>query len=282
MSAPHLVARPRPPLVRHALAALAAITRREAIRFVNQTGRLVSAVIRPTLWLVVFSAGFHDVLGVSIMEPYDTYVRYDVYIMPGLLGMVLLFQGMQSSLALVFDREVGTLRLLLTAPLPRWWLLFSKLLAGTLLATLQGYAFIAVALLFQVEMPSLAAVTVLPALLLGGFCLAALGLVLSVHVRRLENFAGTMNFVIFPAFFFSTALFPLWRLRESGQDWIVWAAQANPFTHVVEMVRYALYGQVAWTSVLLTASFAGAAFLVAVWGYDPQRGVLGRAPRDEG
>jgi ABC-2 type transport system permease protein len=271
----------RPGRARHALAALGAITTRETLRFVNQTGRLISAVVRPSLWLVVFAAGFHDVLGVSVTPPYDSYVTYDVYILPGLVGMVLLFQGMQSSLALVFDREVGTLRLLLTAPLPRAYLLFCKLVAGTVLAVLQVYAFLAIAWAFDVEMPPASAITVLPALVLGGLCLSATGLVLSVHIRRLENFAGTMNFVIFPAFFFSTALYPLWRIRESGASWIAWVAQANPFTHVVEMVRFALYGQAAWTNIGAVLAFATIAFAVAARGYDPQRGVLGRAPRDE-
>ena len=41
--------------------------------------------------------------------------------MPGLLGIILLFHGMQSSLSMVYDREMGVMRLLLTAPLPRCW-----------------------------------------------------------------------------------------------------------------------------------------------------------------
>ncbi len=49
----------------------------------------------------------------------------------------------------------------------------------------------------------------LPVFLLAALMLGALGLVLSVYVRQLENFAGTMNFVIFPMFFLSTALYPL-------------------------------------------------------------------------
>jgi ABC-2 type transport system permease protein len=271
-----------PSVAGHALAALVAITRREVLRFVHQTGRLISAVVRPTLWLVVFSAGFHDVLGVSIVPPYESYITYDVYILPGLVGMVLLFQGMQSSLALVFDREVGTLRLLLTAPLPRWWLLFSKLLAGTLLAVVQAYVFLLVAYAFDVDLPGRAALTVFPALVLGGFTLAAIGLLLSVSVKRLENFAGTMNFVIFPAFFFSSALYPLWRVRESGAEWIAMVAQVNPFTHVVELVRFALYGKLAPLALVATLGYGALAFALAVRGYDPQRGILGRAPRDEG
>ena len=90
-----------------------------------------------------------------------------------------------------------------------------------------------------------------------------------------------MNFVIFPAFFFSTALYPLWRIRESGASWIAWVAQVNPFTHVVEMVRFALHGQVAWANIGAVLAFAVIAFAVAARGYDPQRGALGRAPRDE-
>ena len=47
--------------------------------------------------------------------------------------MVQLFSGLQSSLAMVYDREMGLMRLLLTAPLPRWWVLACKLLATTVL-----------------------------------------------------------------------------------------------------------------------------------------------------
>ena len=89
----------------------------------QQRGRLLSALVRPLIWLAVFAAGFYNVFGVSIIPPYKTYITYQVYIVPGLLGMILLFHGMQSSLSMVYDREMGVMRLLLTAPLPRWVLL---------------------------------------------------------------------------------------------------------------------------------------------------------------
>ena len=87
--------------VGHALQALRAIMLRELFKFSRQYGRLALALVRPLLWLSVFAAGFRIVLGVAIVEPYDTYIPYDVYIAPGLVGMVLLFNGMQSSLAMV-------------------------------------------------------------------------------------------------------------------------------------------------------------------------------------
>ena len=41
--------------------------------------------------------------------------------------MIQLFNGMQSSLSMVYDREMGNMRTLLVSPLPRWFLLASKL-----------------------------------------------------------------------------------------------------------------------------------------------------------
>jgi ABC-2 type transport system permease protein len=263
---------PAPGLLPHLLRALRAVVGREIGRFLRQPSRLGSALVRPLLWFVVFSAGFHNVFGVAIAPPYETYVEYKEYMVPGLLGMVALFNGMQSSLSMVYDREMGVMRLLLTAPLPRGWLLAFKLLAGTALSVLQMAVFLLISWAFGVEVP----LTHLPALLLAMVCgavmLASVGLVLSVYVKQLENFAGTMNFVIFPMFFISPALYPLWKLEESGAWWLLKLAQANPFTHAVEAIRFAMYGQfngTAWAVVLgCTAVF----FLAALWGYDPQRG----------
>jgi hypothetical protein len=81
---------------------------RKLMKFSRQHGRWIAALVRPVLWLAVFAAGFLKVFGVAIVEPYDTYVPYDVYIAPGLIGMVLLFNGMQGSLGMVYDREMGT------------------------------------------------------------------------------------------------------------------------------------------------------------------------------
>ncbi len=263
----------------HALQALTAVASREVSKFVRQTGRLISALVRPSLWVIVFAAGFQNVFGVSIIPPYETYIEYQVYIAPGLLGMVLLFNGMQSSLAMVYDREMGIMRLLLTAPLPRWYLLLCKLLAGTLLSVLQCYAFLVVCLLFGIDLPLSGWLYAFPAMLLGGMMLGALGLLLSVYIKQLENFAGTMNFVIFPMFFLSSALYPLWKLRESGAEVIYQISRFNPFTHAVELIRFAFYGKFNAVAALVVLAALAAFFAVAVLGYDPQRGQVRRVKR---
>ena len=266
----------------HALQALRAIVWRELAKFSRQYGRLISALVRPLLWLAVFAAGFRNVFGVAIVEPYDTYIPYDVYIVPGLVGMVLLFNGMQSSLAMVYDREMGLMRLLLTAPLPRSWVLGAKLAATALLSLLQAAAFVAVAALLGTPLPLQHLPQVLLAAASGALMLGALGLLLSVHVKQLENFAGTMNFVIFPMYFLSTALYPLWKLEESGAGWVYQLARFNPFTHAVEWIRFALYGKDPGLAPWVVLGCLLVFFGLACWGYDPQRGFGGLTKRGGG
>ncbi|MCG6860486.1 MAG: ABC transporter permease [Chromatiaceae bacterium] len=260
----------------HALQALVAVAGREVGKFVQQRGRLFSALVRPALWLLVFAAGFQNVFGVAVIEPYESYVEYQVYIVPGLIGMVILFNSMQSSLAMVYDREMGLMRLLLTAPLPRWYLLFAKLAAGAALSVLQVYAFFLLCALLGIELPWMGALYALPAVILCAFMLGALGLLLSVSVRQLENFAGTMNFVIFPMFFISSALYPLWRFEEAGAGALYQLSQLNPFTHGIELIRYALYGKFNGLALTVVAVCLLVFFSLAVWGYDPQKGMAVR------
>ena len=126
---------------------------REVLRFLHQRERFLSALVRPLVWLFIFAAGFRQVLGVSIIPPYQTYVLYEVFVTPGLVGMVLLFNAMQSSLSMVYDRETGAMRTLLVSPFPRWFLLISKLLGGVAVALLQAYAFLLIAYFWEVEPP---------------------------------------------------------------------------------------------------------------------------------
>jgi ABC-2 type transport system permease protein len=254
---------------------LMGIVWREALRFLHQRERFASAMVRPLVWLFIFAAGFRQTLGVSIIPPYETYVPYEVYIAPGLIAMIQLFNGMQSSLTMVYDRETGGMRTLLVSPFPRWWLLGSKLLAGTLVSILQVYAFLVIAWFWDIRPPPIGYLMVTAALLVTGMMLGALGMLISSLVRQLENFAGVMNFVIFPMFFASSALYPLWRVEESS-PLLFHICQANPFTYATELIRFALYGQVNWPALAIVAGCCTVFAAGAVIAYDPARGLLAR------
>ena len=270
----------------HATAAVVALSRRELVKFLQQKGRLFSAFVRPALWLFVFAVGFRSVFGIDAGDPYAARnVVYEYYILPGLAGMVLLFSGMQSSLSMVYDREMGMMRLLLTAPLPRWYLLTAKLLSGrscrwsrpTLPAGVP-----AVRRLYRaargVQRPVGLALRAAGAVRdrhgAGGAGAAAVG----AH-QTAGEFRGTMNFVIFPMFFISPALFPLWLLEDSGADAVFWLAHVNPFTYGVQLIRYASEGQFYGLGAAVVAGCTVLFMIGAILGYDPQRGFVRRGPR---
>ena len=297
------------------LACFRGIVWREVLRFVHQRERFLSALVRPLIWLFIFAAGFRQTLGMSITQPYSTYVLYETFVTPGLVGMILLFNAMQSSLSMVYDRETGAMRTLLVSPFPRSFLLTSKLIGGVFVAVLQAYTFLGIARIWDswtwekqpdwasfvsaipanlhatwlqfltVDPAPMGYLTVLPALILAGLMLGSLALFMSSVIKQLENFAGVMNFVIFPMFFASSALYPLWRIRE-GSPLLADIAWANPFSHAVELIRFALYGQIGPTSdttgaldlthlyfvVGCTIFFLGA----AIYAYNPSKGLIAR------
>jgi len=248
---------------------------RESLRFFHQRGRFFGALVRPLVWLLVFAAGFRAALGVSIIPPYETYITYEVYILPGLVGMIQLFNGMQNSLSIVYDSEMGSMRVLLTSPLPRWWLLTCKLLAGVAVSLFQVYAFLIFAYLFGIELPAWGYLSVLPFLIINGLLLGGLGLFLSSTIKQLENFAGVMNFVVFPLFFLSSALYPLWKMRESS-ELLYYLCAFNPFTHGVEMVRFALYNQVNFEAMGWVCLTTALLLVLSLWGYSPSEGMTRR------
>lgn len=260
------------------LRAFNGIMLREFLRFFQQRARFISALVRPLIWLLVFSAGWRTTQGLAPYPPYETYIPYEVYMIPGLCAMIQLFNGMQSSLSMIYDREMGSMRVLLTTPLPRWFILVSRLLAGVAVSILQVFTFLGIAYLFtryeflELDITPIGYLTVIPALLISGLMLGALGMALSSTVKQLENFAGVMNFVIFPMFFISSALFPLWRIKDLSYTFYQFCIY-NPFTYSVELIRFALHGQFHPVAAAVVSATAIISLMLAIYSYDPARGI---------
>ena len=131
-------------------------------------------------------------------------------------------------------------------------------------------AFALIALAFGIDIPPSGLIMILPALILTGLMVGALGLLLASLIRQLENFAGVMNFVIFPMFFLSTALYPVWKMQEASAV-LAAICEWNPFSHGIELIRFALYGQMNWLALAMTVGSGLVFFLAAAWAFDPSR-----------
>jgi len=224
---------------------------KELIRFFKQKSRFFSALVRPLLWLFIFSVGFHTTtynLEINKFSKMD--ISYEEYIIPGLVGMILLFNGMQSSLIMIFDKEMGSMKILLSSFINRNYLLFCKMFAISIVSTIQVLTFLIIAKIYGIEISIFSIFILIPIIIISSIILNALAIFISSQINQLENFASVMNFVIFPMFFLSSALYPLSKFEDSSII-LYYVSILNPFTYIVEFIRYSIYLQLDTKTIII-------------------------------
>lgn len=235
-----------------------AVVGREMSKLFRQRARLISAMVRPMIWLLVIGSGVGSMLQSQQQDGYLT------FLVPGILAMTLLFAALLSALTLVYDKEFGVMRMMMIAPIAHYWIVLAKLIAATLTAMVQ-----AVLLLFLLVLLGLISVKIalmlLPAALLTAMCCAAIGGLIAVYSKSIDNFAVIMNFFIFPLFFLSGALYPVQQLPE----FLRYIVLANPFSYGVDLLKHAVPNVATdfsvMTDILVLIGFTVLAILVACW-----------------
>ncbi len=156
------------------------------------------------------------------------------YNVPAVVGVILmLICLLLTSLAVVREREIGTLEQLLVSPLRPWELLVGKTIPFALLGLLDLAIVTAVALLwFEVPFRGSFTLMMLASVL---YLLSALGLGLLVStLANTQQEAFMSTFLLFmPAMLLSGFLFPVSSMPALFQ----WLTIANPMRHYLEIVR---------------------------------------------
>jgi ABC-2 type transport system permease protein len=105
------------------------IWKRDVLRFSREKAQILSMVFLSLVWLVIFGKG----IGAMKIA-----TKYDVFIFPGIIGMVLLVISLRSGVSIIRDREFGYLRVLIAAPISKSSIILAKILGGTTAAVSQG------------------------------------------------------------------------------------------------------------------------------------------------
>lgn len=258
-----------------------AVIRRDLTRLVRQRGRLAAALARPLIWFFVIGAG----VGV-LVEP-SAPGTYQAYLAPGVVGMALLFGAMLVALSVAYDKEFGVMRMLVTAPLPQYWIVLAKTISAAVNATFQAVVVLLLLAVFGFLDGGVSLLTLVVGVVGTAFACAALGILVAVWTPTLDNFALVMNFVIFPTFFLSGALYPVAGLPRALQI----LAKVNPFTYGVDLLKHAIFGPVPpvaapdfapWANVAVLAGFTVVATFAAClrFSHEARAGLLGFLRRD--
>lgn len=209
------------------LQAIWMIYKRDLIVNWRDRGQLIGSLVRSVLWLVVLGLGlraaFRGVGGVTFSQ----------YIYAGIIGMTLLFAGVQSAISIVWEREFGFLRELLVAPIPRGSITTAKILSGATWAMFQGIIILALAPIVGVGLTPLIVIKALGVMAIMAVMMTSIGIVIASRIKSFQGFGVIVNVVLMPMFFLSTAIFPMPWLP----DWLKRIMMANPLTYAVDALR---------------------------------------------
>ncbi len=210
--------------------AIYVIVLREFKRFFRQKGRLVTTMARPLIWLLIVGTGFTSLIDV------DAGAHYIQFILPGIVGMTILFSSIFSTMSVVWDREFGFMREMLVAPVSRISIVFGKLLSGTALSSLQGTVLLFLAPLLGLDVGLGDFLAMIALMFLVALAITALGLFVASLLTSLEGFNVIMNFIVLPMFFLSGALYPVSALPR----YIRVLSFVNPLSYGVDAFKHVL------------------------------------------
>jgi ABC-2 type transport system permease protein len=186
------------------------------------------------------------------------------YLLPGIIGMVLQMQALlMTAVAIVREREQGTMEQLIVTPIKPWELMLGKILPFVVIAFVNVAITLAVGVLwFHIEVKG--DVLLLMALSLV-FLLGSLGLgILLSTVAKTQMQAQTMaQFIILPSMMLSGFFLP----RDNMPAIAYYAGYLMPITYFLVILRTIILKgmglSILWNQIIPLAAFSIGVFLTA-------------------
>jgi ABC-2 type transport system permease protein len=230
---------------------------RQVKKFFRVPARIFGSLGQPLLYLVALGLG----LGSAVGDVGDT--SYLSYLVPGIMGLTVLFASMFSGIELIGDRRFGFLRETLVAPVRRVWVYLGMAAGGATIAVFQGLLVFFLGMLFGFTPASwLGVLAAIPVMFIIAMLFTMVGLMLATKIRDFQSFPIIINFVIFPLFFLSGAIFPL----EGIPKGLEIVTQLNPLTYGIDVLRELIVSAGFYPVWMGLAVLVGLVVICGVWG----------------
>jgi ABC-2 type transport system permease protein len=232
---------------------------REMKVFTREKSRIVSSLVTPLLWLVVFGGGLGSAVSLGG-------VNYQIFIFPGILAMTILFSSVFFGLYIVWDKKIDFFKEVLVAPLSRVTIFAGKMVGGSIDALLQGCAMLVLGVVLGIRYNLLTLVLSFVFMFVLASALVSLGLIIGSNMESVEGFQLIISFLVFPMFFFSGALFPI----DNLPSYLLLFTVIDPVTYAVDGLRGLLLGSsqlpIALNMAIL-AGFAAVMIGIGTWSF---------------
>jgi ABC-2 type transport system permease protein len=223
------------------------IAYRDLIRFVQERARLISSFAMPLMFLVIFGAGFSQMIG--NLTPGVDFLQF---MYPGIIAMSVLMGSLMSGLSVVWDREFGFLKEVLVAPLSRTGIVLGKTVGTAAISLGQGLIMLALAPLIGVTVDGALILKLIPLLIIVSMCMSGFGILLASRMRSMQGFQLLTQIILMPLVFLSGVFFPV----NNVPTWLEVISKINPLTYGVDAIRQAFLGAVDG-GITATAGIAG-------------------------
>ncbi|WP_342305519.1 ABC transporter permease [Methanolobus sp. ZRKC5] len=207
---------------------------RNVKRFIRSKSRILGSLGMPVFFLLVLGFGLNSVVVLPGMEQ-----GYIGFIIPGIISMSVLFTSVFSGIQIIWDKQFGFLKETLVAPVSRLEIMLGQTFGGATTAVIQGLMIFVLSLFMGLKISSISGFAIaIIFMVLIGISFTAFGIAIASRMDDMHGFQLIMNFVIFPIFGLSGALFPI----DSLPAGVRFLTLLDPLTYGVEGIRYGLLG----------------------------------------
>lgn len=232
---------------------------REMKRYRKSRSGVLIRLIQPAIWIIVIGNTFAGTQPLIEAVGFDG--EYIEFMAPGVIVLTAIFTSIFGGVNTLWDRRYGFMNKALTSPISRSSIALGKMLAISLIAALQASLIIGIALAIGVSFPNFfVIVPIMAIVILFSLGFSGISVTVAATAKSQETFWGIINFLGMPLFMLSPALFPL----ELLPDWLATAAQLNPVTYTVLLVRELMTGVGEGVSAIMSIGIISAFVLLMV------------------
>jgi len=182
---------------------------------------------------------------------------YFSYMSVGMISFIVMFTTMFSGMSIVWDRRLGFLNKVLSTPVSRGAIIFSKVLNASLRSMFQATIILALAVLFGLQVSStfspIYILAVYAAIFLLCLGLSSVFLALALRSTKWETQMAIVNLINLPLMFASNTFFPISQMPS----WIQAIAQLNPISYLTDAIRRLTVMEFNASAVMFDFAFLG-------------------------
>lgn len=230
---------------------------RQMKRYFRSKSRIIGSIGQPLLFLLALGYGLGSVFQRAGQG------NYIEFLVPGIMAQTVLFSAVFFGINIIFDKQFGFLKETLVAPVSRLNIMLGGALGGATTSVFQGLLVFVISLFIGFHPYNWALVPVAFLILaLFGISLASFSSGIGAFVNDFQGFQAINQFLIFPLFFLSGALYPLNSVPTALQI----IAYINPVSYAIDAMRATMLGQTHYGLALDLAVLTVTAIILVVFG----------------